>query len=257
MSEFKLNEAMIENRKLIKSTFGLPSPLSGKEAGVPQMPRTKAPISADSIALSKNFEAVLQHKEYDYLVHHRRSKRAFLNKGLSLEQLSYLLWSTQGIQKVIGKNNKATLRPVASGGASHAFETYIAVRMVKGLEQGLYHYLPLEHRLEKVKDLPDYADDVTVALCGQSWAALAPIVLFWSCLPERSEWKYTVEAAKLMAIDIGHVGQQAYLSAEALGLGSCGVAAYDQDASDALLELDGEEEFAIYMQVVGVPNQWL
>jgi len=40
-------------------------------------------------------------------------------------------------------------------------------------------------------------------------------------------------------------------SAEAIGAGVCAVAAYDQEALDAFLHLDGEEEFVIYLAPVG------
>jgi len=47
------------------------------------------------------------------------------------------------------------------------------------------------------------------------------------------------------------VCQNLYLGCEAVGVGMCAVAAYDQDLMDKLIMLDGIDEFVIYMGVVG------
>ena len=64
------------------------------------------------------------------------------------------------------------------------------------------------------------------------------------------DWSATGQSRGL-PMDVGHVCQNLYLSAEAIGAGVCAVAAYDQEALDALLHLDGEEEFVIYLAPVG------
>jgi hypothetical protein len=76
----------------------------------------------------------------------RRSRRKFTPEPLTLEELSFLLWATQGVSKVY-RDNMATLRTVPSGGARHSLETYLFVNRVNGLEPGLYRYLPIEHKL--------------------------------------------------------------------------------------------------------------
>jgi len=50
---------------------------------------------------------------------------------------------------------------------------------------------------------------------------------------------------------VGHIGQNLYLACEALGLGTCTIGAYDQQAMDALLGLDGDTEFVVYLAPVG------
>ncbi|MFO7569003.1 MAG: nitroreductase family protein, partial [Smithellaceae bacterium] len=67
----------------------------------------------------------------------------------------------------------------------------------------------------------------------------------------RMEWRYDLAAHKVIAIDAGHVCQNLYLACEAIGAGTCAVAAYDQEACDALLGVDGHEEFTIYLAPVG------
>ncbi|HNY38486.1 MAG TPA: nitroreductase, partial [Petrotogaceae bacterium] len=65
------------------------------------------------------------------LLKNRKSRRAFKNTPLSLNELSFLLWSTQGIKEII-RNGYASLRTVPSAGARHAFETYLYIRNVEG-----------------------------------------------------------------------------------------------------------------------------
>ena len=51
---------------------------------------------------------------------------------------------------------------------------------------------------------------------------------------------------KFMLLDAGHICQNLYLAVEALGLGTCAIGAYDQDAMDSLIRVDGENEYAVY-----------
>ena len=194
---------------------------------------------------------------YANLLDTRRSVRSYTDKPMTGAELAFMLWSVNGIQYT--RNDVATFRPVPSGGARHPFETYITVRNVEGLEPGLYHYLPTENigdktvTIEFLEEISDYEPTVTEMVVGQAWAASAPIVLFYSCIPYKAEWRYHEMSHRVVLIDLGHVGQNAMLSAAALGLGSCCMAAYDQKACDKLLGLDGLEEYTVYGVAVGKP----
>ena len=65
---------------------------------------------------------------------------------MSLEELSFLLWATQGVRGLI-RDGLVTLRTVPSGGGMHPFETYLLVNRVEGVEPGIYRYLAVEHKL--------------------------------------------------------------------------------------------------------------
>jgi SagB-type dehydrogenase family enzyme len=73
----------------------------------------------------------------------------------------------------------------------------------------------------------------------------------WTALPARTEWRYAEASAKVIALDAGHLCQNLYLACEAIGAGTCAIAAYDQERTDALLAVDGTEEFAVYLAPVG------
>jgi SagB-type dehydrogenase family enzyme len=170
--------------------------------------------------------------------------------------LAFLLWSSQGIQEIRGRNY-ATFRPVASGGARHAFETYFIARNVEGLKPGIYRYLPLEHVGEKrasvefINKPEDIEHSISDMLVGQRFAAEAGVVIFMSCVVYRAEWRYSHMAHRVALMDSGHVGQNWMLSASAMGLGSCCFAAFDQKICDETLGLDGFEEFMVYACSVG------
>lgn len=77
------------------------------------------------------------------------------------------------------------------------------------------------------------------------------MVFFFTCVPYRAEWRYSIYAHRIVMVDLGHVGQALYMAAEALGLGTCGVGAFAQKPCDELFRLDGEEEYTVYAQPVG------
>ncbi|MDR2590233.1 MAG: SagB/ThcOx family dehydrogenase [Oscillospiraceae bacterium] len=222
---------------------------------------TQPPLSKDAkgeiIELSADFDDAVVTDSYKKLLDIRRSLRVYDKKvAMTQNQLAFLLWSTQGIQEIKGQNY-ATLRPVASGGARHPFETYFIVQNVEGLKPGVYHYLPLENIGEKrvaisfVSDFPEHKKRVTNMLAGQKWASDAPVVVFLSCVAYRAEWRYSVCAHRVVLIDLGHVGQNLMLSAAAMGLGSCCIAAYNQKLCDEALGLDSNEEYTVYVCTVG------
>ncbi len=65
------------------------------------------------------------------------------------------------------------------------------------------------------------------------------------------EWRYGLASHKVIALDAGHVCQNLYLACEAIGAGTCAIAAYNQDAMDQLLGVNGRDEFTIYLAPVG------
>ena len=179
----------------------------------------------------------------------RRSHRQFTAEPLTLEDLSFLLWSTQGISRVI-HNGQTVLRTVPSGGARHPFETYLLINRVNGLQPGLYRYLSLEHQLCFLKADEGLKESVHDASNDQ-YVLGSAVVFIWTAIPYRSEWRYSLLAHKMIAQDSGHVCQNLYLACESIGAGTCALGAYNQGKMDAVLGVDGEEEFTIYMAPVG------
>lgn len=179
----------------------------------------------------------------------RESVRRFSPAALSLEELSMLLWSTQGVRKVLGP--ECALRVAPSAGARHAFETYVAVSRVDSLVPGLYRYLPFDNQLARLYEDRQIGNRAVEACHWQQFVGKAAVVFFWTAVPARMEWRYAEAAHKVIAIDAGHVCQNLYLAVQAIGAGTCAIAAYNQEACDSLLGVDGNDEFTVYIAPVG------
>lgn len=183
-------------------------------------------------------------------INRRKSHRRYTTEGLSLEELSFLLWAAQGVQEITKKKD-ATRRTVPSGGSRHPFELYLAVNRVQGLEAGIYRYLPLDHKLCFLRPDPELKSKLSRACRKQAFVGKGAVVFIWTTIPYRAEWRYSIVAHKLIALDAGHSCQNLYLAGTAVGAGVCAIGAYNQKELDALLKVDGKEEFTIYAGVVG------
>jgi SagB-type dehydrogenase family enzyme len=204
-----------------------------RRVDLPPLERWRGKFAADVVAAIAN----------------RKSRRSFTGAALTLDETAFLLWATQGLR---GKPTEGhAYRTVPSAGCRHALETYVAALAVEGLEPALYRYLPLTHQLVFERPGEGLAQGLVAATLGQAFVGRAALTLAWSAVPYRMEWRYGLAAHKVIAIDAGHVCQNLYLACEAIGAGTCGVAAYDQEAIDKLLGLDGEDEFTIYLAPVG------
>ncbi len=182
-------------------------------------------------------------------IQNRRSHRQFKAGPLTLEEISFLLWATQGIRKVA--NEATAFRTVPSAGCRHALETYLCVLNVSGLEMGIYRYLPVEGQLLAVSIEKDLSNKIVAAALNQSFLGKAPVIFIWTTVPYRMEWRYHLASHKVIALDAGHVCQNLYLASAAIGGGTCAIAAYDQGLMDRLLGVDGNDEFTIYLAAVG------
>ncbi|HOE15833.1 MAG TPA: SagB/ThcOx family dehydrogenase [Syntrophorhabdaceae bacterium] len=182
----------------------------------------------------------------------RRSRREY-NSGRSvpLAALSSLLWATQGLTARYGDT---FFRTAPSAGGLFPVETYVSVRAVDGLHQGLYHFRPLTFDLEFLQT-GDLSKDLTEAALRQDLILDAQITFIWSAIIARSRWKYRQRAYRYIYLDAGHIAQNLYLAAESLGLGACAIGAFYDDEVNRILSLDGTEETVIYMASVGWPAE--
>ena len=179
----------------------------------------------------------------------RESVRRYANQPLSLAELSFALWCTQGVKGVQG--DYATFRNVPSAGARHAFETYLLVNRVEALSPGLYRFLALEHKLVDMDLEPGVAEAITKACWDQAMVMRCAVTFIWVAVAERMTWRYGQRGYRYMHLDAGHVCQNLYLAAEAIEGGVCAIAAFSDEDMNPLLGLDGEEQFVIYLATMG------
>jgi SagB-type dehydrogenase family enzyme len=191
----------------------------------------------------------IQEVSVEAAIAQRRSRRSYTEDVINLEELSFLLWATQGLREQ--KSAVTNFRTVPSAGCRHALETYLAVFRVEGISKAIYRYLPMSHQLVEVIKYEGLEDLVSQAASDQSFAGESALTFIWTTILARMEWRYGRSSYKVIALDAGHVCQNLYLACEAIGAGTCAIAAYDQELVDSLLGIDGVEEFAIYMAPVG------
>lgn len=243
-------ERFRDNREFMKSRFK-DEVVSDQNKQIKQPPLVKPFEEKERIInLPKANNNILIKKEVHDCINDRKSHRKYEDCLISIEELSYLLWATQGVKEIKG-DNYATIRTVPSAGARHPFETYLAVNRVEGLQKGIYRYLPVEHQLLFLHEENDLEEKITEGTLGQKFAGTAQVNFIWSCTPYRTEWRYDYRSHKVMLLDAGHICQNLYIACEALGLGTCAIASYDQELMDRMTGIDGEEEFVVYVAPVG------
>jgi SagB-type dehydrogenase family enzyme len=242
-----------EGRKILRSDlwgeFGKWQ--TDQKKGIPAPPPQKPYLkNAELIELVPPTEITLGTIPLKDVIGKRRSRRRFTETPLTLEELSFLLWSTQGVQESDPKGVR-TLKTVPSGGARHSFETYLVINRVHGVKPGLYRYLSLDHKLLFIRSENGLSEKITEGCNNQRFIKDAAVVFVWTTIPYRMEWRYHLMSYKIIPIDAGHMCQNLYLASESIGAGTCGIGAYDQDKVDAILGVDGVEEFTIYLAPVG------
>jgi SagB-type dehydrogenase family enzyme len=169
----------------------------------------------------------------------RRSVREFTGEALSLEELSQLLWATQGQTSPDGG------RAAPSAGALYPLEVYAVVGRVAGLEAGIYHYQPAGHRISLMA-AGDLRKVLVRAALDQDWMATAPVSIAFVAVERRTARKYGARAALYVHFEAGCASENAALQAAALGLGTCVVGAFTDTAVAELLGLGrGEQPLAL------------
>jgi SagB-type dehydrogenase family enzyme len=165
----------------------------------------------------------------------RRSRRDYLPDALTAEQVGQLCWAAQG--------QTGRFKTVPSAGATYPLELFL----VTG--DGLFHYLPDKHSIEELTT-EDIRGKLAAAAWGQDFIRQASTTFVLAADFERTTGRYGERGVRYVFMESGHAAQNMHLEAEALGLGSVAVGAFDNEAVKKVLLLARNLE-PIYMVVVG------
>ncbi len=176
----------------------------------------------------------------------RRSRRAFQDSSLSLQQLSQLLWAAQGLTQGF------EYRTAPSAGARYPLELYLVAYEVENLATGIYNYYPSAHVLVRHADA-DIREALATAAYTQPWVQDAPVVLVMAAAYERMTVRYGERGVRYTDMEVGHAAQNVYLQAESLGLGTLSVGAFDDTEVQSLLQLPLQETPLLLMPI-GIPE---
>ena len=181
------------------------------------------------------------------VIRKRRSKRRYVPDILSQKELSQLLWATQGIT---GRVSGFLLRSAPSAGALYPIETYLWIHRVEDLSMGIYHFNVKRFCLEMIRG-GNYSTSLKEACLGQHMLSTCAVAFIWTAVIDRCRVKYGERAFRYIFMDVGHICQNLYLAATAMGLGCCAIGAFFDDEVNQILGLDGMTESVIYIATVG------
>ena len=177
----------------------------------------------------------------------RRSLRRYRDRPLSLEEITALVWATQGVTQA---GPSYLLRTAPSAGALYPVETYLAVHRVSGVDQGIWHLHLPDFALELLNP-GDFRRALVEACLSQQFMGTAAVAFIWTGILNRAMSKYRERAIRYLFLDAGHICQNLMLAATALGLGCCPVGAFFDGEVEQLVQVDGHEEVALYLAAVG------
>ena len=171
----------------------------------------------------------------------RRSVRDYKTESLSLSEVSQILWAAQGITDTV-----EGLRTAPSAGALYPLEIYLVAANVTDLSPGIYRYSPQDHSLKKISEGDKRTEISNASLKQESISSSSAIVVI-TAIYERTSVKYGKRTERYVNMEVGHVGQNIYLQAVSLGLGTVMVGAFEDDALKKVLSLpDNEHPLALY-----------
>ncbi|WP_142860572.1 SagB/ThcOx family dehydrogenase [Salinigranum halophilum] len=163
----------------------------------------------------------------------RRSRREYGSDPLSRRDLGQVLWAAQGITRRV-----SGYRTAPSAGARYPLELFVVVGTsgVEGVDPGVYQYRPRRHELVRRRS-GDVQSALRRAAVDQASVEAAAVDLVVCAVDARTTEKYGQRGRqRYVPMEAGHVGQNVYLQAESLGLGTVAVGAF---ADDRVRELVG------------------
>lgn len=162
----------------------------------------------------------------------RRSIREFKDAPLTAEIVGQMLWASYGITLPARR-----FRSVPSAGATFPSEIFLLVRDVEDIEKGIYHYKPLNHSIVQIKK-GDFSQELQRMCLNQGWVGKAQCNIIISAEFQRTMGHYGQRGEMYVHQESGHIGQNIYLQAEALGLGTVAIGAFNEEQVKELLETE-------------------
>jgi SagB-type dehydrogenase family enzyme len=182
----------------------------------------------------------------------RRTHYSFSGGGLDISTLARLLRIGDGVVGSVTDSSgfEWQRRTAPSGGALYPIEMFLMVLTVEGLAAGIYHYDSPRHILSLVSsEAPLNVIQASTALGDLARGASCCIALV-AVLP-RIKVKYGERGYRFALLEAGHIAQNLLLGAEMLDLNAIPLGGYLDDHINDALRLDGCDEVAIYLLLVG------
>lgn len=183
----------------------------------------------------------------------RQSVRKYEPGPLTLAELGQLCFAAYGVNRPMPDAPPALgggLKTAPSAGACYPLVVYVVAGNVTGLEPGVYLYRTAGHELWLV-GRGDRRSELAAAALSQKFIGQAPAALVWSAVFERNTKRYgTRGRERYVCMDVGHSGENVYLQAPALGLGTVAIGAFTDVEVKAVVGMTKAEE-PLYIMPVG------
>jgi SagB-type dehydrogenase family enzyme len=178
----------------------------------------------------------------------RKSIRDFTSQPISQSQLSQILWAAQGT------SDDSWTRTVPSAGATYPLEVFVVcgANCVEQISEGIYHYNADSHSLT-LHQRGDVRFELARAAIDQEFIYEAPLDIVICAICERIMSRYGTRGERYVHMEVGHAGQNIYLQATALGLGTVAVGAFHDESVREVLRLDRQYR-PLYIMPVGMPS---
>ncbi len=235
-SGYKYLRESAYDRKTIR---GMPRPAIAETEPFKRYP------DAEKIPLPTNW--TLKEARITPLLQKRRSLRKYDKEPVSMEELAFMLWASQGIT---AKSGNYSFRTTPSAGALYPIETYFSANSVEDLDPGLYHFDVEKFSIDRLTTT-NTAESMAAACLNQTFMAQAAVGFIWTAVIRRCMCKYGNRGMRYLFLDSGHICQNLVIAAEATGNGACPVAAFYDDEMNELLDINPEDETVLYAAAVG------
>ena len=195
------------------------------------------------------------HQPIEKIIRERASERSFAAPQISIEEIAALcrLACGENPDRPRPGDWPIPFRNTPSAGALYPLELYLLAPLpieseLSGPQAEVWHYQPGGHSLERIHR----CDPSRIIGCFQTWPEdPPPLVALLTGVPKRQSWKYGARAYRYTLLEAGHAAQNLVLVATALGLHSCPIVGFYDDALHDLLDIDGISEVALYSVFIG------
>jgi SagB-type dehydrogenase family enzyme len=173
----------------------------------------------------------------------------FSRSAMTLQELSFLLWCTQGYRNT--KENDVALRNVPSSGLRYPIETFFVAGEVDELETGLYRYLPHSHQIvvERVDSTLPFA--MGTASMNFKLITRAAVTFLWVGLPYRSTWALGNRGFRSVLIEAGHICQALIMASSCIGWRVHPIDLFHDQMMIQLANLNPDTQWPLYVGAVG------
>ena len=173
------------------------------------------------------------------------------DEGLSLGNISRLLYFTNGVTGILQYPNgaKLYLRSAPTAGGLYPTEIYVAVRDILRMPNGIYNFQVKDHSLVPLWE-GNFWNEFSQYCFGHEAIDQSNLLIIMTAVFQRSAWRYEDRAYRRILLDTGHILGNLNGCAEKEGLGVYPISGFFDQALNQLLFLDETEEGVLMMNAL-------